>query len=130
MQKCLNINSVQLLLNSSTQELSSEEIQKFNQFIKRRKSKEPLQHILGSIEFYGYQFNINKDVFIPRPETEIFVDILKSESPVQNKVLEIGAGAGCISILLELEKLGVKGIVTTLPPYFFTMSEPTISFIL
>mgnify|MGYP004300181353 CR=1 FL=1 len=30
--------------------------------------------ILGSIEFYGYQFNITKDVFIPRPETEIFVD--------------------------------------------------------
>jgi len=108
MQKCLNINSVQLLLNSTTQELSSEEIKKFNQFITRRKSKEPLQHILGSIEFYGYQFNVNKDVFIPRPETEIFVDILKSESPIQNKALEIGAGAGCISILLELENLADK----------------------
>ena len=105
MQKCLNINSVQLLLNSTTQELSSEEMQQFNQLIKRRTSKEPLQHILGSIEFYGYQFNINKDVFIPRPETEIFVDILKSNLSIQNKALEIGAGAGCMSILLELEHL-------------------------
>ena len=105
MQKCLNINSVQLLLNSTTQELSSEEMQQFNQLIKRRTSKEPLQHILGSIEFYGYHFHINKDVFIPRPETEIFVDILKSNLSIQNKALEIGAGAGCMSILLELEHL-------------------------
>ena len=105
MQKCLNINSVQLLLNSTTQELSSEEMQQFNQLIKRRTSKEPLQHILGSIEFYGYQFHITKDVFIPRPETEIFVDILKSNLSIQNKALEIGAGAGCMSILLELEHL-------------------------
>ena len=105
MQKCLNINSVQLLLNSTTQELSSEEMQQFNQLIKRRTSKEPIQHILGSIEFYGYHFHINKDVFIPRPETEIFVDILKSNLSIQNKALEIGAGAGCMSILLELEHL-------------------------
>tara|TARA_Y100001960_G_scaffold328768_1_gene418389 strand:- start:793 stop:1635 length:843 start_codon:yes stop_codon:yes gene_type:complete len=105
MQKCLNINSIQLLLNSTTQELSSEEMQQFNQLIKRRTSKEPLQHILGSIEFYGYQFHITKDVFIPRPETEIFVDILKSNLSIQNKALEIGAGAGCMSILLELEHL-------------------------
>ena len=105
MQKCLNINSVQLLLNSTTQELSSEEMQQFNQLIKRRTSKEPLQHILGSIEFYGYHFHITKDVFIPRPETEIFVDILKSNLSIQNKALEIGAGAGCMSILLELEHL-------------------------
>ena len=105
MQKCLNINSVQLLLNDTTQELSAEEMTTFNQFIERRKNKEPLQHILGTIEFYGYQFNITKDVFIPRPETEIFVDILRAELPIQNKVLEIGAGTGCISIILELENL-------------------------
>ena len=108
MQQCLNINSSQLLLNSRTQELNSIELQNFNQLIERRKNKEPLQHILGSIEFYGYNFNIAKDVFIPRPETEIFVDILKAKSSINRKVLEIGSGTGCISIILELEQLADK----------------------
>ena len=104
LQKCLNINSSQLLLNG-TKLLNKLENEKFNQFIKRRCNKEPLQHILESIEFYGYQFDIIQDIFIPRPETEVFVDILKKESPTQNKVLEIGSGAGCIPIILELEQL-------------------------
>lgn len=104
LQKCLNINSSQLLLNG-TKLLNKLENEKFNQFIKRRCNKEPLQHILESIEFYGYQFDIIQNIFIPRPETEVFVDILKKESLTQNKVLEIGSGAGCIPIILELEQL-------------------------
>jgi len=107
LQKCLKIDSTKLFLDLS-KPLDIMENKKFIKFIERRCDREPLQQILKSIDFYGYNFNLRKDVFIPRPETELFVDILKKESPYQNKVLEVGTGTGCIPIVLELEQLATK----------------------
>ena len=77
----------------------------FLKLVNRRKNNEPLQYILNSVSFYGYDFDITKNVFIPRPETEICINILKQHIGFRNTVLEVGTGAGCISILIELEQL-------------------------
>ena len=67
-------------------------------------NEEPLQYILGSTEFYRFPFVVNKDVLIPRPETEELVDwVLKD---IENKkeqltILDIGCGSGCIPISLK-----------------------------
>ena len=74
--------------------------------LKRRARGEPLDYILGSSEFMGLEFKINKDVLIPRPETEILVEaVLKNAScPAGHmsrcSILEIGTGSGCIAVSL------------------------------
>ncbi|HEX2788080.1 MAG TPA: peptide chain release factor N(5)-glutamine methyltransferase [Ignavibacteria bacterium] len=87
--------------------LSMAEITQFKQILKRRLTNEPLQYILGKTNFYGYEIEVNKNVLIPRQETEILVekvlnDIINSSKQFVN-IFEIGAGSGCISIALSGE---------------------------
>ena len=88
--------------------LSDDEILKYRMFIKRRGNFEPLQYILGKVEFYGLDFFVNPSVLIPRPETEILIEtILKNLSrDKEQMILDIGCGSGIISITLavNLEK--------------------------
>ena len=104
MQDVLNKDTTYISLNKSSL-LESDKYDLFFNLIKRRKNKEPLQHILNSVSFYGYDFNIKQNVFIPRPETESLIDIIKNNINYPNSVLEVGTGSGCIPIVLELEKI-------------------------
>lgn len=63
----------------------------------------PIQYITGETEFYGLNFNLNKNVLIPRSETEILIDLLikKLKTKESLKVLDIGTGSGCIAISLS-----------------------------
>ena len=104
MKKVLNKDASYIFLNKF-HSINSNQYQSFINLIKRRKTKEPLQHILKSVSFYGYNFEIRKNVFIPRPETELLIDIIKKNIGFKSNVLEIGTGSGCIPIVIELEKL-------------------------
>jgi len=68
----------------------------------RLKQNEPIQYILGEVEFYDLHFKINKFVLIPRPETELLVDkvIKYNENNTDLRILDIGTGSGCIAISL------------------------------
>ena len=74
-------------------------------WITRRINNEPIQYILGSSEFYGRSFIVNKNVLIPRPETEILIDISIEELKNVNSplILDVGTGSGCIAITIALE---------------------------
>jgi release factor glutamine methyltransferase len=94
--------------------ISESEILTFIRIVKRLKKYEPIQYILGATEFYGMRLKVNKNVLIPRPETEELVDWIKL-SHSQNhelKILDIGTGSGCIPIALKkhLPKSKVSGI--------------------
>ena len=104
MKKVLNQDSSYIFLNK-LRAINSNQYKSFINLIKRRKTKEPLQHILKSVSFYGYDFQITKNVFIPRPETESLIDIIKNNITEIDSVLEVGTGTGCIPIVLELEKI-------------------------
>ncbi|MFH1191439.1 MAG: peptide chain release factor N(5)-glutamine methyltransferase [Candidatus Omnitrophota bacterium] len=70
---------------------------------KRRVMGEPLQYILGSTEFMGHEFKVDKRALIPRPETEILIssvlEKLKSKSRVVPlRILDLGTGSGCIAV--------------------------------
>jgi len=74
--------------------------------LKRRISGEPLQYILGEVEFMGLDFKVTPDVFIPRPETEVLVETILKQIPdpgwgyPKTAVLDLGTGSGCIAISL------------------------------
>jgi len=86
--------------------VAANQLQKFREFIARRASGEPLQYITGHQEFFKLDFEVTPDVLIPRPETEVIVEVaLEILRPDQSaRLLDIGAGSGClaISILKEL----------------------------
>ena len=73
------------------------------EFLLQRIKKIPFQHIIKKGSFYGRDFKVNRNVLIPRPETEILIDIIKTEK--FNKLLDIGTGSGCIAATIALEKI-------------------------
>lgn len=82
--------------------LKEDEVNGYREFVRRRAQREPLQYILGKVEFFGLEFKVNSSALIPRPETEILVEeVLKSlagtESPV---IIDIGTGSGNICAAL------------------------------
>jgi release factor glutamine methyltransferase len=70
--------------------------------IERRTKNEPVAYILGYKEFYGRNFIVNKNVLVPRPESEAFIEILGSLSKIKT-ILDIGTGSGCLAITANLQ---------------------------
>ena len=93
-------------MKCSCLEIYSKEIinlEKINDDFHRLLKKEPIQYIIGDVNFYGNTFKCDQRALIPRPETEILVETtIQSDSWKKDKisVLEIGTGTGCISICL------------------------------
>ncbi len=77
-------------------------IEKYNDYLNRRINGEPYAYITGTREFYSLEFNVNKDVLIPRPETELLVEAVLEKIPSNTDitVFDAGTGSGCISVAL------------------------------
>lgn len=72
-------------------------IPKLEEFVKRRASGEPFAYISGTKEFMGRQFTVNKNVLIPRPDTEILVNFAVGK---ETSVLDLCTGSGCVAVSL------------------------------
>ena len=83
--------------------ITPEEQQCFREYIARRAEGEPLQYITGRQDFFGLDFEVTKDVLIPRPETELLVETalaLVDEGPPAPFICDVGTGSGCIAVTL------------------------------
>jgi len=98
----LNIDRVSLFLRY---EKEIDELMKarFDALLERRRLQEPLNYIIGKREFYSNDFLVNHDVLIPRPETELIIDVAKKyiDKDIKN-IIDIGTGSGVIAITLKL----------------------------
>ncbi|HCQ37833.1 MAG TPA: peptide chain release factor N(5)-glutamine methyltransferase [Verrucomicrobiales bacterium] len=95
--------------------MTEQELVPLRALLKRRGQGEPLQHLLGTVEFAGREFQCDHRALIPRPETEEMVEsALKLEMGDQIEVLDVGTGSGVIGITIGLS-LGERcaGIVLT-----------------
>lgn len=100
--------SHEFVLAHPEHKLSRAEIKKTEKYLQQRVNHKPLAYITGQKEFYGLDFKVNKDVLIPRPETEMLVEeslklldnILRNNSHENTAVIDIGTGSGNIIISL------------------------------
>lgn len=114
LMQVLNLSIPEILLNKDKQ-LTKQEEKQYKKIEKKINKDIPVQYILKETYFYNKKFYINKNVLIPRPETELLIketnDLIKEK--FQNKkinILDIGTGSGVIAITLE--KLNKNSTVT------------------
>jgi len=91
--------------------LNSEQVETFKNLIERRRRKEPVAYLINKKEFWKDEFFVNKDVLIPRPDTELIIEqVLKIYSKdSQLQVLDIGTGSGCILLSILKERPNFYG---------------------
>ena len=99
----LKIDRSQLLLNLDKR-IESKEKKNFYNFIERRSNNEPIAYIRGYKEFWKSKFKVDKNVLIPRPDTETIIEEVLNELDTDSskKILDIGTGSGCIIISIFL----------------------------
>jgi release factor glutamine methyltransferase len=85
---------------------------RFARLIDRRGRHEPVAYITGEREFYGRPFRVTSDVLIPRPETELIVDLAVGLPTPPSAVIDVGTGSGCLAITLALEIPSARLIAT------------------
>lgn len=107
--KAFNLTKSQFWIKKNDEIENKTGLNKFYRYFKRLKNEEPIAYILKKKEFFSENFYINKNVLIPRPETEILVEKAMELKPSPSKILDIGAGSGIISIILA-KKLNTKVI--------------------
>jgi len=100
--------------------LTPAETDSLRECIKRRGQREPLQHITGSTSFCGYEIAVNRQVLVPRPETEILAELswnlLSTLNPQPSTALDFGTGSGCIAIALATKCPSAKIVATDISP--------------
>ena len=86
--------------------LEKKEFDKFKKLLIRRKQKEPIAYIFKKKDFWKQSFFVNKDVLIPRPETEIIVEeVLKlTHENSSKRFLDVGTGSGCLILSIIKER--------------------------
>jgi release factor glutamine methyltransferase len=104
----LNLRRIDLYLNYD-KPLVHDELQRFKALIKRRIKREPVAYILGVKEFWSLEFQVNRHVLIPRPETECLVEkvlalIAERQVPSSQRILDLGTGSGAIVTALASQQ--------------------------
>ncbi|WP_278626516.1 peptide chain release factor N(5)-glutamine methyltransferase [Parabacteroides gordonii] len=102
MERVCDIQPHQFLL-CKDKELSEKEKSQIHNIVERLTKYEPIQYIFGKTDFYGFEFEVNPSVLIPRPETEELVELIVRDYPKRKEleILDVGTGSGCIAITLK-----------------------------
>jgi release factor glutamine methyltransferase len=94
------------LLAHDDELLTADQAQQYVALVVRRVAGEPIAYITGSREFHGREFKVTPAVLIPRPETELLVELALQRLPADApcRVLDLGTGSGCIGITIAAER--------------------------
>ena len=92
-------------------EISNKSLEYFNQLIHQRATGEPIAYLVKKKYFWKYQFTVNRDVLIPRPDTEVLIEeVLKlTKNKDRLNLLDVGVGSGCILISILKDKKNFYG---------------------
>jgi len=108
--------------------LGAEPAERFQSLLARRVRREPVAYIIGRQEFWSLDFQVTRDVLIPRPETERLIEValllaaqMRSEQPL--RVLDIGTGSGAIAVSLATELPTAEIIATDISPTALAVAQ-------
>jgi len=110
LSKSISKDKKHIILNSK-EILNSKQLDAFINFIERRKKKEPIAYLTNKKDFWKNEFYVNKDVLIPRPDTEIVIEEVIKIYPRNShlQILDIGTGSGCILLSILIERSNFYG---------------------
>ena len=113
------------LLAHGEEKLSRVQEARFQKLVLRRFKHEPVAHLTGQKGFYGRSFAVSKHVLIPRPETELIVDLVKGfvENPSSTVAWDVGTGSGAIACSLALECSSMDVIASDLSSNALTVAR-------
>ena len=99
LQAVLQVNRAWLLTHPE-QSLAADQHSRYMALLERRLGGEPIAYLLGEREFYGLTFKVSPTTLIPRPETELLVELALQRIPQQGawRVLDLGTGSGAIAL--------------------------------
>ena len=88
------------MITQSERALTAEEAARVSDLLQRRLAGEPVAYIVGRREFFGLDFETTPAVLIPRPDTELLVELALARLPPRGKVLDMGTGSGAIAVAI------------------------------
>lgn len=103
----LGLSRVQLITRSE-HPLDAEQAQHLTALFRRRMAGEPIAYLVGEREFFGLMLHTTPDVLIPRPETELLVELALQYLPQGGRVLDLGTGSGAIAIAIAHQRPDAK----------------------
>lgn len=118
LQAVLKVNRAYLLTHPE-RVLSENESARYAELFNRRLQGEPIAYLLGAREFYGLEFKVTPDTLIPRPDTELLVELALQRIPCGGRVLDMGTGSGAIALSIaharpDVEVVAVDASVAAL----------------
>lgn len=102
----LGVDRVRLILDAA-RPLSEQELQAYRELIKRRRRGEPVAYLRGQREFYGRSFRVDRRVLVPRPETELLVEVALTRTrprSLYGRALDLCTGSGCVATTFARER--------------------------
>ncbi len=125
----LKLPRMQLYLNFE-RALSTPELEGVREMVRRRGLREPLQHIVGSTCFCGYEFAVNRNVLVPRPETELlaeygwtYLQSLNHANCSPRTLLDWGTGSGCLAVTLAAKCPAIQAWAVDISPEALTIAR-------
>ena len=103
--------------------LSESERAPLRELVKRRSEGVPLQHLLREVEFCGRLFNCDARALIPRPETELLVELVLKESAAATSILDVATGSGVIGLSLALSRPDVAVTLCDISPEALSLAN-------
>ena len=118
MSKVLNKKREFIILNSQYR-IEEKDLKKFEKLVYQRLKGQPLAYLIGKKSFWKNEFEVNKNVLIPRPDTETIIEqVLKIyKNKIKLNFLEIGVGSGCIILSILKEKKGFRATGIDVSPH-------------
>lgn len=103
----LGLSRVQLITQSE-RAFTAEEALQLTALVQRRLAGEPIAYLVGQREFYGLSLLVTPAVLIPRPETELLVELALERLPHNGRVLDMGTGSGAIAVALAHQRADLQ----------------------
>jgi release factor glutamine methyltransferase len=107
------------LITDGHRPLAPPELARFKAMVLRRRRREPIAYILGRREFFGRTFRVDARVLVPRPDTEILVDVALRETRSRDlyvRALDLCTGSGCVAVTLARERPTSAFLATDISP--------------